>query len=172
MQEQFSYPDTHDAAQRDKQVVALTSVAAALGLTGLKLAVGVTTGSLGILAEAAHSGLDLVAALLTVFAVRMAGQPPDREHRYGHGKAENLSAFVEAALLVLTAGWVIYEAVRRLFVAEVHVEANVWAFLVMAFSIVVDVGRSRALRRVGEGHDNPALAAQAVHLMSRERRVQ
>ena len=166
MQEQFSYPDTHDAAQRDKQVVALTSVAAALGLTGLKLGVGVTTGSLGILAEAAHSGLDLVAALLTFFAVRVAGQPPDREHRYGHGKAENLSAFVEAALLVITAAWVIYEAVRRLFFAEVHVEANVWAFLVMAFSIVVDVGRSRALRRVAEQHDSQALAADALHFQT------
>src|SRR5918912_4314741 len=96
-------------AHRKKTTVALSSVGAAIGLTGLKLIIGLLTGSLGILAEAAHSGLDLVAALLTFFAVRLAGQPPDREHRYGHGKAENLSAFIEALLLVLTAGWVIYE---------------------------------------------------------------
>jgi cation diffusion facilitator family transporter len=107
-----------------------------------------------------------VAALLTFFAVRLAGQPPDREHRYGHGKAENLSAFIEALLLVLTAGWVIYEAVRRLFFAQVHVEANVWAFLVMAGSIVVDVTRSRALHAAAVRHGSQALEADALHFSS------
>ncbi|CAA9575994.1 MAG: Cobalt-zinc-cadmium resistance protein [uncultured Thermomicrobiales bacterium] len=151
------------AAEREKRGVALTSVAAAAVLTVAKLVVGLLTGSLGILAEAAHSGLDLVAAALTFFAVRLAGQPPDEEHRYGHGKAENLSAFVEAALLLVTAVWVIYEAIERLFVAEVHVEASPWAFLVMGLSIVVDVGRSRALGRVAREHDSQALAADALH---------
>lgn len=157
------YPSTNPAAQREKQHVALTSVAAAVALTGLKLLVGVLTGSLGILAEAAHSALDLVAALLTVFAVRLSGRPADEDHRYGHGKVESLSAFVEGALLVLTAGWVIYEAIRRLLFVEVHVEASIWAFLVMIFSIVVDVGRSRALSRVAREHDSQALAADALH---------
>lgn len=161
-----AFPDTHDAAQREKQVVALSSVVAAIVLTGLKIVVGVLTGSLGILAEAAHSALDLVAALITLFAVRLAGQPPDPEHRYGHGKVENLSAFVESVLLILTAAWVIYEAVQRLVFHAVHVQANIWAFLVMGFSIVVDVGRSRALRRVAEAHDSQALAADALHFQT------
>ncbi len=167
MPEQFSFSerrvDRTAAAERDKNLVALSSVVAAVGLTGAKLIVGLLTGSLGILAEAAHSALDLVAALLTFFAVRLAGRPPDPEHRYGHGRAENLSAFVEAALLLLTAVWVIYEAVRRLFFAPVHVEASIWAFLVMAISIVVDIGRARALGRAAEEYDSQALAADALH---------
>ncbi|MDP9374066.1 MAG: cation-efflux pump [Chloroflexota bacterium] len=167
MPEQFSFSerrvDRTAAAERDKSLVALSSVVAAVGLTGAKLIVGLLTGSLGILAEAAHSALDLVAALLTFFAVRLAGRPPDPEHRYGHGRAENLSAFVEAALLLLTAVWVIYEAVRRLFFAPVHVEASIWAFLVMAISIVVDIGRARALGRAAEEYDSQALAADALH---------
>ena len=84
---------------REKTVVALSSVVAAIGLTGMKLVVGLLTGSLGILAEAAHSGLDLVAALMTLFAVRVAARPADVTHHYGHGKVENLSAFLEAGLL-------------------------------------------------------------------------
>ena len=92
--------------QREKMIVALSSVVAAIGLTGMKLVVGLLTGSLGILAEAAHSGLDLVAALMTFFAVRLASRPADVTHHYGHGKVENLSAFLEAGLLVLTAIWV------------------------------------------------------------------
>lgn len=106
---------------REKMMVALSSVVAAIGLTGMKLVVGLLTGSLGILAEAAHSGLDLVAALMTLFAVRVASRPADETHHYGHGKVENLSAFLEAGLLVLTAIWVIYEAIRRLLFHDSHV---------------------------------------------------
>src|SRR6266567_9408392 len=94
-------------AQRQKSVVALSSVGAAIGLTSIKIIIGLLTGSLGILAEAAHSGLDLVAALLTFCAVRVADRPADATHPYGHGKVENLSAFIEAGLLLLTAVWVI-----------------------------------------------------------------
>ena len=100
-------------AQREKKLVALSSVGAAVGLTSIKIIVALLTGSLGILAEAAHSGLDLVASLLTYFAVCVADRPADATHHYGHGKVENLSAFLEAGLLMLTALWVIYEAVRR-----------------------------------------------------------
>src|SRR5205085_8517293 len=100
-------------AHRQKTMVALSSVGAAVGLTSIKIIVALLTGSLGILAEAAHSGLDLVASLLTYFAVRVADRPADATHHYGHGKVENLSAFLEAGLLMLTALWVIYEAVRR-----------------------------------------------------------
>src|SRR6478609_5087641 len=109
MPERFAVAGHGDTAHLAKSRAALSSILAAIVLTSLKLAVGLLTGSLGILAEAAHSALDLVAAALTFVAVRLAGQPPDAEHRYGHGKAENLSAFVEALLLVITAAWVIYE---------------------------------------------------------------
>ncbi len=151
------------AASREKMLVALSSVGAAIGLAGLKLVVGLLTGSLGILAEAAHSGLDLVAALLTFFAVRVADRPADATHNYGHGKFENLSAFLEALLLLLTAGWVIYEAVRRLLYSEGHIELSAWAFVVMVVSIVVDITRARMLLRVARKLGSQALEADALH---------
>src|SRR2546425_3957898 len=122
-------------AHRQKTLVALSSVGAAIGLTSIKIIVALLTGSLGILAEAAHSGLDLVAALMTFFAVRVADRPADATHHYGHGKVENLSAFLEAGLLLLTAIWVIYEAIRRLLFQDSHVEITIWAFVVMGVSI-------------------------------------
>lgn len=147
----------------EKQRVALTSVAAAVLLTGMKVAVGISTGSLGILSEALHSALDLVAALITLVAVRASGRPADSRHPYGHGKVENLSALVETALLLLTCVWIVYEAIRRLFFAEVEVEPSVWAFAVMAVSIAVDISRSRALRRVAVKTGSQALEADALH---------
>jgi cation diffusion facilitator family transporter len=149
--------------QQEKVIVALSSVVAAIGLTSLKIVVGILTGSLGILAEAAHSGLDLVAALMTLFAVRVADRPADSNHNYGHGKVENLSAFLEALLLLVTAVWVIYEAVRRLFFGDVEVEVNIWAFIVMLISIIVDFSRSRALLRVAKKVGSAALEADALH---------
>src|SRR5436190_23126899 len=98
---------TDSAATLEKSRAAASSVAGAVGLTAMKLLVGFATGSLGILAEAAHSGLDLVAAVMTLFAVRFSSRPPDRSHLYGHGKVENLSALVETALLILTCVWII-----------------------------------------------------------------
>jgi cation diffusion facilitator family transporter len=152
-------PDTH----REKTLVALSSVGAAIGLTSLKIIVALLTGSLGILAEAAHSGLDLVAALMTFFAVRVADRPADASHNYGHGKVENLSAFLEAGLLLLTAIWVIYEAVRRLLFHEGHIDVSIWAFVVMLVSIGVDFVRSRALLRVARKLGSQALEADALH---------
>jgi len=148
---------------REKAAVALSSVIAALGLTSIKLVAGLFTGSLGILAEAAHSGLDLVAALMTLFAVRVASRPTDVTHHYGYNKVENLSAFLEAGLLVLTALWIIYEAIRRLLFHDSHVEVTVWAFVVMAVSIVVDFTRSRLLLRVARQTGSQALEADALH---------
>jgi cation diffusion facilitator family transporter len=150
-------------AHREKIKVALSSVGAAIGLTSLKLIIGLLTGSLGILAEAAHSALDLVAALMTLFAVRVADRPADETHHYGHGKVENLSALFEAGLLIMTALWIIYEATRRLLYHEGHVEVNLWAFLVMAISIVVDFTRSRVLLRVARKVGSQALEADALH---------
>jgi cation diffusion facilitator family transporter len=150
-------------AQREKKMVALSSVGAAIGLTSLKIIVASLTGSLGILAEAVHSGLDLVAALMTYFAVRVADRPADATHHYGHGKVENLSAFLEACLLLITALWIIYEALHRIIFQEGHVDASIWAFLVMFIAVAVDYTRSRALQRVAHKFGSQALQADAIH---------
>jgi cation diffusion facilitator family transporter len=151
------------AMRAEKRAVAGNSVLAALLITGGKIVVGVSTGSLGILSEAAHSALDLIAALLTYFSVGVSDKPADADHQYGHGKVENFSAFVETALLLLTCIWVIYEAVVRLFFRRVDVEPSIWAFAVMLGSMVVDWWRSRALRRIATKYDSQALEADALH---------
>lgn len=151
------------AAEREKRAVALTSVAAAVLLTGMKLVVGILTNSLGILSEAAHSGLDLVAAFVTFLAVRVSDRPADAEHRYGHGKVENLSALFETLLLLATCVWIFYESIERLVFKPVVVEATAWSFAVMAVSIVIDYGRSRALMRAARKYNSQALEADALH---------
>jgi cation diffusion facilitator family transporter len=153
----------HLSPEDEKSRVALTSVAAAVLLTGLKIVVGLMTGSLGILSEAAHSALDLVASVVTVLAVKASGRPADNNHPYGHGKVENISALFETFLLLLTCAWIIKEAVARLFLHAVHVEANIWGFGVIALSIVVDLGRSRALMATAKKHHSQALEADALH---------
>ncbi|MCJ7625442.1 MAG: cation diffusion facilitator family transporter, partial [Anaerolineaceae bacterium] len=150
-------------AIKEKSDAASSSVVAAVFLTVLKLIVGLLTGSLGILAEAAHSGLDLVAALVTLFAVKFSDQPADEGHPYGHGKIENLSALIETLLLLLTCVWIIYEAIQRLFFKSVEVEASIWAFVVMIISIVVDISRSRMLYAAARKHTSQALEADALH---------
>ena len=153
----------HQNAQKEKSSAALSSVFAAIGLTTFKIIVGVLTNSLGILAEAAHSALDLAAAVMTFFAVRVADKPADREHPFGHGKVENISALFETLLLLATSGWIIYEAVHRLMVPETHVEVSIWSFIVMGTSIIVDVSRSRMLMAAAKKHNSQALEADALH---------
>jgi len=150
-------------ALEEKTRAAGSSVLAALFLTALKIIVGLATNSLGILAEAAHSALDLGAALMTLFAVRASDRPADDRHPYGHAKVENLSALFETLLLLITCVWIVWESVRRLFLERETVEASIWAFLVMAVSIIVDVSRSRMLRRAARKHDSQALEADALH---------
>jgi len=155
--------NTSSQAGQEKTAAALSSVIAAVGLTTLKIIVGIMTNSLGVLAEAAHSGLDLVAALVTFFAVRLSDKPADREHQFGHGKIENLSALFETFLLLATCVWIIYESIQRLFFETVEVEASFWAFLVMGISIGVDYSRSRVLYRAARKHNSQALEADALH---------
>jgi cation diffusion facilitator family transporter len=153
---------TNSNAEHEKKRVALSSVLAAIFLTGMKIVIGLLTNSLGILSEAAHSGLDLIAAGVTFFAVRVSDQPPDREHTYGHGKVENLSALLETFLLLITCVWIVYEAIRRL-IESVHVEASLWSFVVMFTSIIVDITRSRALMKTAKKYKSQALEADALH---------
>lgn len=155
--------ETISKAVREKRWVALTSVVAAVFLTAFKTVVGVATGSLGILSEAAHSGLDLIAAVITYLSVSVSDRPADETHAYGHGKVENFSALVETLLLLVTCGWIIFEAFRRLFFTHPHVDPTVWAFSVMVFSIAIDLGRSRALYRVARKYRSEALEADALH---------
>lgn len=150
-------------AEREKKRAAFSSVLAAFFLTGLKLGVGLFTNSLGILAEAAHSALDLVAAAVTFMAVRISSRPADQRHAYGHGKIENFAALVETLLLLATCGWIVQEAIERLMSDHEPIRINVWAFLVMIISIVVDFSRSRMLSRVAKKHKSQALEADALH---------
>ncbi|MEI6437427.1 MAG: cation diffusion facilitator family transporter [Candidatus Omnitrophota bacterium] len=151
------------SAEKEKKAAAKSSVYAALGLVSMKAVVGFSTGSLGILAEAAHSALDLVAAAVTFFAVRESSKPADREHRYGHGKVENLSALFETLLLLGTCVWIVYESIHRLASGKVDVQVTFWSFAVMGISIVVDISRSRMLYRVAKKHNSQALEADALH---------
>lgn len=152
-----------ESMRAEKRAVAGNSVLAAIAITALKIVVGVTTGSLGILSEAAHSGLDLIAAIITLFSVRVSDKPADVDHQYGHGKVENFSAFLETGLLLLTCVWILYEAAKRLFYQHVEIEPNLAAFLVMFISMGVDLWRSRALGRIAEKYDSQALEADALH---------
>src|ERR1700756_3223361 len=153
--------------QSTKQKVALSSIAASASLTVAKGIVGLSTGSLAILSEAAHSLIDLAATVMTYFAVRVSDKPADEEHHYGHGKVEAVSALAETALLFLLSGIVIWEAVNRLIDHEGHVvEATIWAFGVMALSIVVDFFRARALSRAAKATQSHALEADALHFSS------
>lgn len=149
-----------------KQKVALSSVFASIFLTIFKLIVGLLTGSLGILSEAAHSFLDFGAALLTYFAVRIGDKPPDPDHPYGHGKVENVSAFIETGLLFLTSLFIVYEAVKRFFYGGSEIEVTWYAYLVMIISIIIDFSRSRALSKIAKQTKSHALEADALHFSS------
>src|SRR5436190_16006600 len=126
-----------ESMRAEKRAVAGNSVLAAFAITILKIVVGFTTGSLGILSEAAHSGLDLIAALVTFFSVRVSDKPADADHQYGHGKVENFSAFIETGLLLVTCVWIMFEAIRRLFFHHIEIQPSAWAFAVLFLSMVV-----------------------------------
>src|ERR1700747_2575881 len=131
---------------REKKSAALLSVGSALLLVSLKAFLVLRTGSLGVLSEALHSGLDLIAAIITFLSVRMSDQPADERHPYGHGKFENFSAFVETGLLLPPALYLVYEAFDRLFFRSVHIQPSVMAILVLLVALSIDLTRARALR--------------------------
>jgi cation diffusion facilitator family transporter len=152
--------------QKDKEKVALTSIAASGAMTLAKGVVGVMTGSLAMLSEAAHSLIDFAAAVMTYVAVRISGKPADDEHHYGHGKFESVAALAETALLFLLSGIVIYEAIKRLLGEEHAVAATIPAFAVIGASIVIDFFRARALSKVAHATSSQALEADALHFSS------
>src|SRR6201993_2408524 len=144
---------------REKKQAALLSVGSAIVLVSLKSFLVLRTGSLGILSEALHSGLDLVAAVITFLSVRMSDRPADEKHPYGHGKFENFSAFVETGLLILTALYIIYEAFSRLFFRSVHIEPSVTAIVILFIALGIDLTRARALSHVAKKFSSEALEA-------------
>jgi cation diffusion facilitator family transporter len=149
-----------------KRRVALQSMLAAAAMTVLKLVAGLLSGSLGVLSDAAHSGLDLVGAMLTFFSVRVSDKPADETHTYGHAKFENLSAFVEAGLMAVSCAWIIFEAMQRIFRHDAVVRHSLWPVLVLVTSIAVDWWRSRELGAVAREFKSTALAADAFHFAS------
>lgn len=148
---------------KEKKKVALLSVLAAVFLTAFKLSIGILTGSLGILSEALHSGLDLIAAVITFFSVRVSDKPADKEHNFGHGKIENFSALMETILLLVTCTWIVMEAVGRLTSGKTHIEVTSWSYIVVISSIIIDASRSKALYKVAKKHNSQALEADALH---------
>src|SRR5690349_10389306 len=164
---QTTSPERGASDVAEQQRVAVLSVFAAVFLVTVKLATGLVTGSLGLLAEAAHSGTDLVAALLTLYAVRIAVRPADEEHNYGHGKAEHLAALGESTFLMLVSAFLAYQAVARLAAATAHhVDTTWWSFLVLALVIAVDASRAIVSRRAARRHHSAALASNALHFAS------
>jgi cation diffusion facilitator family transporter len=159
-------PPAREATQHSatKRSAAQASLFAALGITLLKLLTGVLTGSLGMLSEAAHSFIDLIASFVTLLAVRASDRPADEDHNYGHGKLESLSAAFEILLMVGSCVWIAYESIQRIL-HHTHLELrwSIWPFLVLLLSIAVDTTRSRALHRAAVEHRSDALAADAVH---------
>lgn len=147
----------------NKQKVALSSIFAGFTLTLFKFIVGILTASLGILSEALHSLLDLAAAIITYVSVSLSDKPADSDHNYGHGKIENLSAFLESILLFVTSGWIIYEAISRIVTNNYHVEVTIWSYVVVIVSMIIDFSRSRRLFQVAKQQNSQALEADAIH---------
>lgn len=146
-----------------KESVALLSVISNSGLVLLKLIVGVAIGSVSVISEAIHSGVDLVAAIIAFFAVKTANKPADEKHMYGHGKYENFSGTIEALLIFVAAGWIIYEAIKKLLNQE-PMDTVGWGIGVMIFSAIVNIFISNKLFKVGRETDSIALQADAWHL--------
>ena len=160
----FRFKDKRTNNQQEKVRVALTSILASASLALLKLVVGLSTNSLGILSESLHSGLDFVAALMTLYAVRIVMRPRDLKYTYGYAKFESISSLLQILLLFAVAGWVFYEGIERIFAFEtIQPEVTVLSFAIMFVSIGIDFGRSRVLHRTARKYGSQALEADALH---------
>jgi cation diffusion facilitator family transporter len=157
-------PEAAATQHNAKRSAALFSVLAAFGVTLLKLLTGLLTGSLGMLSEAAHSGIDLIAAAITFFSVQVSDRPADADHTYGHGKIESLSAAIESVLMLASCVWILTEALDRIIHRQhLALKFSIWPFAVLLLSITVDYTRSRKLRRIAADTKSEALAADAIH---------
>ena len=150
----------------EKRRVALHSMLAAAAMTLLKLGAGLLSGSLGVLSDAAHSGLDMVGSMLTFISVQVSDRPADEDHTYGHGKFENFSSFGEVLLMAVSRGWIIWEAIQRMLHHGKELQGFVWSVAVVLCSIAVDFWRSRRLKAVADRTGSSALATDAFHFAS------
>ena len=155
--------DSLAEAVREKKLAAMASVATAVVLLSLKIFLSARTGSLGILSEALHSGLDLVAAVITYLSVRISDKPADADHTYGHGKFESFSAFVETGLLLLTAAYIVWEALQRLLFLAAPVRPSPLAVGLLALLVLIDWSRAHGISRVARRYPSEALEADALH---------
>ena len=146
-----------------KVAVAALSVLSNATLVVLKIVVGLLIGSVSVISEAIHSGVDLLASAIALFAVRTSGRPPDERHPFGHGKVENISGTVEAILIFVAAGWILYEAVHKIAYPE-PIEEPGWGIGVMLLSVAANLGVSHLLFKVARRTDSVALDADAWHL--------
>ncbi|HSA72840.1 MAG TPA: cation diffusion facilitator family transporter [Nitrososphaeraceae archaeon] len=160
---EFSYNLENVNAYREKRTVALASVIASVGLAATKLVIGYSTNSLGILSEAMHSGLDVIAALMTLYAIRIVVRPPDVRFTYGYAKVESLSSLIEIILLFAVAGWIFYEGLDRILFTNTQPEITIFSFAIMTISIVIDLWRSKVLYRAAKRYGSQALEADALH---------
>jgi cation diffusion facilitator family transporter len=157
-------PEQAASPHNAKRSAALFSVLAAFGVTLLKLLTGLLTGSLGMLSEAAHSGIDLIAAAITFFSVQVSDRPADADHTYGHGKIESLSAGIESVLMLASCVWILTEAVHRILHRQhLALKFSIWPFVVLLLSITVDYTRARNLHRIASETRSEALEADAIH---------
>jgi len=150
---------------RKKMIAAGISVASNATLVGMKLFVGLLMGSVSVISEAIHSGIDLLASVIALFAVRASGKPADPDHPFGHGKAEDLSGTIEALLILVAAVWIIWEALKKI-AHPAHMGDMGWGVAVMLVSSIANLLVSRMLFRVGEETDSIALRADGWHLMT------
>jgi cation diffusion facilitator family transporter len=155
--------DARAQTAKKKMAAAALSIGSNSVLIVFKLVVGVVIGSVAVISEAIHSAMDLAASIIAFFAVRASGQKADERHPYGHGKFENVSGVVEALLIFIAAGWIIYEAIHKLLNPQ-SVEMPVWGVAVMFVSVVLNIIVSRRLFKVGRETDSVALQADAWHL--------
>lgn len=147
----------------EKRKVAIISIVASLFLSLLKLGIGLWTNSLAILSESMHSGLDVVAAIMTFYAIKMSIKPPDQLHPYGYAKFESLASLAEIGLLFVVSAWIFYEGINRIFVKNIEPSITIFSFGIMIISILIDYNRSRSLYRVARLHGSQALEADALH---------
>ncbi len=150
-------------AGSQKTKAAAYSIASNITLVVLKVIVGIFTGSVSIISEAIHSANDLLASLIAYVSVRISDRPPDKEHPFGHGKAESISGAIEAGLIILAAVWIVVEAVKRLMSGR-EIEHIGWGAAVMVVSVLLNTFVSRYLFKVARKEDSLALEADAQHL--------
>jgi len=147
-----------------KVKVARLSIISNTGLIIMKLAAGILSGSVSIISEAIHSSMDLVAAMIAFFSVRVSDNPPDSRHPYGHGKIENISGVIEALLIFVAAIWIITEAVKKLMGEAIELDSVGIGSAVMLISAIVNFFVSRRLYKVARETNSVALEADALHL--------